>query len=886
MEFRRINSLPPYVFTIIDALKIEARRAGADVIDLGFGNPDLPVARRRRRQAGRGRAQPPQPPLLVQPGHPQAAPGRRRPLPAALRRRARPRHRGHQHHRGQGGLLPPDVDAAPARRRRPGAVAVVPDPHLRPAVRRGRHPRGAPRHRHRLLREPDRGLGVLVAQAAGHRACRSRTTRPPPASTSTSCSGWSTSPASTRSWSSTTTPTPSSASTATCRRRSCRPRGPRRCAVELYSMTKSFSMAGWRVAFLVGNRRGRRRAGQAQELPRLRHLPAHPDRRHRHAQRGARLPEGGQRDLPGPPRRAVRRPQPHRLADRAAQGHDVRVGADPRALPRDGLGRVRLATWSREAQVAVSPGVGFGPGGDGHVRFALIENEQRINQAIRNLRRALTKLGSEPSAGASGGAIRQARRSGAERRAPAPAGLRGRTATAASATSSQGRPCSCTQRAHQLGGDAEDGVGDAPSGSPSRISPRSMPSLTWRTASATAISSPLRMAGAKRSSVAANWRTAGAARGARPTTASTARMPSAMRRTGSSSSLDGLLLGPAQVVLGVAQDLEEQLLLAGEVPVEDALADAQALRRSRPPRSGGSRARRSGGRRSPSAAATLAPALREAAVHGAARYTELDRAVKIVDRALGRGPSSPGSPGVGHRGSRRSVPQRNTAFIRAPYDFGHDHDLRGSGVAARPSRRARRGGQPDRRGRRRRRRHRHPRAGRRPGHRRAGRRAARRRTWSTCCSTEMHQVDGVDVEDITPAADSLRDPRLDALETAAILVGAGTPARGASTSCASTRCAPSVRRGRRWSPSTGPRSWPGRARPRRRAWLVAFVAGQPDARPGSPAATAARPTWSWAPLPGAGHGAGARSRRARRSGPGSGARRRRWRGSSTPGFAS
>jgi len=47
----------------------------------------------------------------------------------------------------------------------------------------------------------------------------------------------------------------------------------------------------------------------------------------------------------------------------------------------------------REAQVATSPGVGFGPGGDGHVRFALIENEQRIHQAIRNLRRALTKLG-------------------------------------------------------------------------------------------------------------------------------------------------------------------------------------------------------------------------------------------------------------------------------------------------------------------------------------------------------------------------------------------------------------------------------------------------------------------------------------------------------------
>ena len=42
MEFRRITGLPPYVFTIIDGLKQEARRAGNDVIDLGFGNPDLP----------------------------------------------------------------------------------------------------------------------------------------------------------------------------------------------------------------------------------------------------------------------------------------------------------------------------------------------------------------------------------------------------------------------------------------------------------------------------------------------------------------------------------------------------------------------------------------------------------------------------------------------------------------------------------------------------------------------------------------------------------------------------------------------------------------------------------------------------------------------------
>jgi alanine-synthesizing transaminase len=42
-----------------------------------------------------------------------------------------------------------------------------------------------------------------------------------------------------------------------------------------------------------------------------------------------------------------------------------------------------------EGKVATSPGHGFGPGGEGYVRFALIENEQRIAQAVRNLRGVL-----------------------------------------------------------------------------------------------------------------------------------------------------------------------------------------------------------------------------------------------------------------------------------------------------------------------------------------------------------------------------------------------------------------------------------------------------------------------------------------------------------------
>ena len=73
VEFRRINALPPYAFAQIDALKMQLRRAGEDVIDLAFGNPDLPSPDGRGREARRGGAQPAQPPLLDEQGHPEAA---------------------------------------------------------------------------------------------------------------------------------------------------------------------------------------------------------------------------------------------------------------------------------------------------------------------------------------------------------------------------------------------------------------------------------------------------------------------------------------------------------------------------------------------------------------------------------------------------------------------------------------------------------------------------------------------------------------------------------------------------------------------------------------------------------------------------------------------
>lgn len=46
----------------------------------------------------------------------------------------------------------------------------------------------------------------------------------------------------------------------------------------------------------------------------------------------------------------------------------------------------------REAKVAVSPGIGFGEYGEGYVRFALVENEHRIRQAVRGIKKALDKI--------------------------------------------------------------------------------------------------------------------------------------------------------------------------------------------------------------------------------------------------------------------------------------------------------------------------------------------------------------------------------------------------------------------------------------------------------------------------------------------------------------
>ena len=164
------------------------------------------------------------------------------------------------------------------------------------------------------------------------------------------------------------------------------------CCVELYTLTKSFSMAGWRVGFLVGN---------AEIVAALTKLKSYLDYgTFQPVQIAAIVAMNEATDYPEHLRLIYQSRRDTLIEGLHRIGWDVRaprgsmfVWAPVPEAYRE-MGSLEFARFLIEsADVATSPGVGFGDGGDGHVRFALIENEQRTTQAIRGLRKALTKLG-------------------------------------------------------------------------------------------------------------------------------------------------------------------------------------------------------------------------------------------------------------------------------------------------------------------------------------------------------------------------------------------------------------------------------------------------------------------------------------------------------------
>ena len=166
--------------------------------------------------------------------------------------------------------------------------------------------------------------------------------------------------------------------------------GAKDVAVEFFTMSKSYNMPGWRVGFMVGN------PVLVSALARLKSY----------------FDYGTFTPIQVASIAALEGPQEcvHEICDIYRKRRDVLVEglnkmgwpvASPKAtmfvwaqIPEQyrKLGSLEFSKLLlTEAKTAVSPGIGFGDYGDGHVRFSLIENEERTRQALRGIKAMLAK---------------------------------------------------------------------------------------------------------------------------------------------------------------------------------------------------------------------------------------------------------------------------------------------------------------------------------------------------------------------------------------------------------------------------------------------------------------------------------------------------------------
>jgi alanine-synthesizing transaminase len=166
--------------------------------------------------------------------------------------------------------------------------------------------------------------------------------------------------------------------------------GAKDIAVEIYSMSKGFSMAGWRVAFVLGNE---------ILINNLAHLKSYLDY-------GVFTPIQVAS--------IIALESPYEIVEKNRDVYQKRRDVLVEGLNRIGWPvekpKASMFVWAKipewvgmnsldfslfllkEAKVAVSPGIGFGEYGEGYVRFALVENEHRIRQAIRGIKKALERF--------------------------------------------------------------------------------------------------------------------------------------------------------------------------------------------------------------------------------------------------------------------------------------------------------------------------------------------------------------------------------------------------------------------------------------------------------------------------------------------------------------
>ena len=155
--------------------------------------------------------------------------------------------------------------------------------------------------------------------------------------------------------------------------------------VELFSLTKSYNMAGWRLAFCCGNRE------MVHALARIKSYLDYGV--FQPIQIAGIVALEGDQSVVGDIVEVYRKRRDVLVDGLNKQGWAVPT---PRGtmfvwapIPDAfrGMGSLEFAKLCvQEAKVAVSPGIGFGEYGEGYVRFALVENEQRIRQALRGLR--------------------------------------------------------------------------------------------------------------------------------------------------------------------------------------------------------------------------------------------------------------------------------------------------------------------------------------------------------------------------------------------------------------------------------------------------------------------------------------------------------------------
>jgi len=165
-------------------------------------------------------------------------------------------------------------------------------------------------------------------------------------------------------------------------------KGAKRVGVEFFSLSKSYSMPGWRVGFCVGN---------AQIIAALRRIKSYLDYGiFQPIQIASIIALNGPNDCVKQIRRTYQERRDTLVNGLNRIGWDIKSpkgtmfvwGKIPGKYIK--MGSVEFAKLLiKKAEVAVSPGLGFGEYGNEYVRFALIENPMRINQAIRGIRKIM-----------------------------------------------------------------------------------------------------------------------------------------------------------------------------------------------------------------------------------------------------------------------------------------------------------------------------------------------------------------------------------------------------------------------------------------------------------------------------------------------------------------